>query len=449
MAVPMSPVPAVDHPAQRGVHATSHGSGAACVPDPTTTPSVASGRLGERRFTLGGREYLPLVIGGMGVGISTPALALEAVRLGGIGHLSDAMMPAVVDSEQGTHFVRDKLRRYKGNVGTRDKSGVHFDLEEVEQATRQHVGRAVAAKRGPGGLFLNCMEKLTMADARGTLKARLEGAMDAGIDGITLSAGLHLSTLSLISEHPRFHDVQLGIIVSSVRALKLFLTRAARTGRQPDYIIVEGPLAGGHLGFGEDWAEYDLATIVGEVVAWLGQQGQSIPVIAAGGVFTGEDALHMLSLGCAAVQVATRFAIARESGLPEPVKWAYVEATADDVVVNALSPTGYPMRMLQSSPALHSRVRPNCEAYGYLLDNAGRCAYLDGWYEDSAATGSPAGERACLCTEMRRFRVWTCGESVSRLKGTLPMDASGRRRLPSAEEVFNDYLWGTQGGHLA
>jgi nitronate monooxygenase len=429
----------VDH--ERDTLASSTAADAS-IPAPPVPP-----RLGDRRFVLGGRAYVPLVIGGMGVGISTPALALEAVRLGGIGHLSDAMMPAVVDGEQGTHFVRDKLKRYKHNVGSRDKSGIHFDLELVAQATRLHVSKAVAAKQGPGALFLNCMEKLTMGNARGTLKARLEAAMDAEIDGITLSAGLHLSTLSLIKDHPRFHDVQLGVIVSSVRALKLFLTRAARTGRQPDYIVVEGPLAGGHLGFGEDWADYDLAVIVQEVVSYLNERELSIAVIAAGGVFTGEDALEMLSLGCSAVQVATRFAITRESGLPESAKWAYVEATPDDVVVNALSPTGYPMRMLRSSPALHSRVRPNCEAYGYLLDNAGGCAYRDAWYEDASANAG-ISERACLCTEMRRFRVWTCGHTVSRLKNTLPIDSSGRR-LPSAEEVFNDYLWGSAQGTSA
>ncbi len=413
------------------------------------SPPEARAFLGDCRFELGGRQYVPLVIGGMGVGISTPALALEAVRLGGIGHLSDAMLPAVVDREQGTHFVRTKLKRFKANVGKRDKSGVHFDLDEIAKATRLHVARAVAAKKGPGALFLNCMEKLTMGDARGTLKVRLEAAMDAGIDGITLSAGLHLSSLSLIKDHPRFNDVQLGIIVSSLRALKLFLSRARRIGRLPDFIVVEGPLAGGHLGFGEDWAQHDLATIVGEVVGYLREEELAIVVIAAGGIFSGQDALAMLSLGCAAVQVATRFAITRESGLPKQVKWAYVEATPDDVVVNSLSPTGYPMRMLRSSPALHSRVRPNCEAYGYLLDNNARCAYLDAWYE--GAGGSDEGserprERTCLCTEMRRFNVWTCGETVSRLKSTLPGDGSGGLRLPSAEEVFNDYLWGDPAG---
>jgi nitronate monooxygenase len=86
------------------------------------------------------------------------------------------------------------------------------------------------------------------------LRVRLEAPLDAGIDGITLAAGLHLGSFALIEDHPRFRDVKLGIIVSSLRALQLFLKKSARTNRLPDYIVIEGPLAGGHLGFGMDWA---------------------------------------------------------------------------------------------------------------------------------------------------------------------------------------------------
>ncbi len=121
------------------------------------------------------------------------------------------------------------------------------------------------AKRGDGMIFVNCMEKLTMNAPRETLRVRLCGALDAGIDGITLSAGLHLGSFALIEDHPRFRDAKLGIIVSSLRALQLFLRKNARLNRLPDYIIVEGPLAGGHLGFGMDWAQYDLRTIVTEI----------------------------------------------------------------------------------------------------------------------------------------------------------------------------------------
>jgi nitronate monooxygenase len=404
------------------------------------------GKLDDYRMYIGGREYVPIVIGGMGVDISVRALALEAARLGGVGHVSDAMLPAVVDQERHTDYVRNKLRRYKHNVASTDKSGVHFDLGELREATRMHVASCMEAKQGEGAIFLNCMEKLTMNAPAATLKARLESAMDAGIDGITLSAGLHLGSFALVEDHPRFRDVALGIIVSSARALKLFLRKSSRARRLPDYVVVEGPLAGGHLGFGMDWAEYDLHAIVREVLELLSGQGLEIPVIAAGGVFSGTDGVEFLQAGCAGVQVATRFTITRECGLPADVKQAYLNAVSEDIVVNEISPTGYPMRMLRRSPAIGSGVRPNCEAYGYLLDRDGHCSYIDA-YEAAvkAAAGGPVKvmDKTCLCTQMRRFKVWTCGHYTWRLKETALRRADGVYELPSAEHVFLDYQHGT------
>ena len=183
------------------------------------------------------------------------------------------------------------------------------------------------AKRGPGMIFVNCMEKLTMNAPKETLRVRLATALDAGVDGITLAAGLHLGSFALIEDHPRFRDAKLGIIVSSLRALQLFLRKSARTNRLPDYVVVEGPLAGGHLGFGMDWAQYDLATIVAEIHAWLVAEKLDIPLIPAGGIFTGSDAVSFLENGAAAVQVATRFTVTAECGLPEKVQQEYFRAS--------------------------------------------------------------------------------------------------------------------------
>jgi nitronate monooxygenase len=402
-------------------------------------------KLDDYRLKFYGRDYLPIIIGGMGVDISATGLALVAARLGGIGHISDAMLPTVVDQERRTSFVRDKLQKYKFNVASSDKSMVQFDLEDLARATRMHVSSVMEAKKGSGMVFLNCMEKLTMNNPGGTLKTRLESAMDAGIDGITLSAGLHLGSFALMEDHPRFRDVKLGIIVSSTRALNLLLKKAARTQRLPDYVIVEGPLAGGHLGFGMDWADYDLKAIVTEVVAFLAEKGLDIPVIAAGGVFTGSDAVDYLDLGCAGVQCATRFTITRECGLPDPVKQEYVNAVEEDIVVNTISPTGYPMRMLQQSPAIGSGIRPNCEAYGYLLDRNGHCAYIDAYNAVVATNPKEVKvlDKTCLCTAMRRFKVWTCGHYTYRLKETANLLADGTYELPSAEHVLGDYLYST------
>jgi nitronate monooxygenase len=383
------------------------------------------------------------MVGGMGVDISTAELALEAARLGGIGHISDAMVNDVSDRRFDTSFVKDKTKFYKYNIDNVDKTAVKFDLAVLADATRRHVGATMDAKKGDGLVFVNCMEKLTMNSPRETLQVRMASALDAGIDGITLSAGLHLGSFALIADHPRFRDAKLGIIVSSVRALQLFLRKNARLNRVPDYVIVEGPLAGGHLGFGMDWADFDLATITQEVIKFVQDEQLGIPVIAAGGVFTGSDAVSFLETGSAAVQVATRFTVSNECGLPDDVKQDYFGAVEEDIIVNTISPTGYPMRMLKSSPAIGSGIRPNCEAYGYLLDGNGNCAYVTAYNRELAIQPDVKNitvlDKTCLCTHMRNFKVWTCGHYTYRLKDTSRRNADGSYQLLSAEHVFQDY----------
>lgn len=395
-------------------------------------------------FPGGKQELVPIMIGGMGVDISTAELALEAARLGGIGHISDAMVPTVSDRRFKTRHVKEKLQQYKYNVANTDKAEVQFDLGTLAEATRMHIGKTMEAKRGDGLIFVNCMEKLTMNGSRETLRVRLNSALDAGIDGITLSAGLHLGSFALMQDNPRFRDARLGIIVSSARALQLFLRKNARLERLPDFIVVEGPLAGGHLGFGlEDWAKYDLATIVLEVLAHLRDEHLDIPVIAAGGIFTGTDAARFLELGAAGVQVATRFTVTHECGLPDKVKQEYFKAREEDIEVNGLSPTGYPMRMLKGSPGIGAGIRPNCEAYGYLLDDKGRCAYIDAWNREvilhPGEKKLSVRDKTCLCTHMRNFDVWTCGQTTYRLKDTTRRAADGNYQLLTAEHVFHDY----------
>lgn len=397
------------------------------------------------RLRLGKQELVPIMIGGMGVDISTSALALEAARLGGVGHISDAMVPTVTDRRFNTKYVKDKLKQYKFNVENSDKSVVQFDLGLLAEATRMHVGKTMEAKRGDGLVFINCMEKLTMNAPKETLRTRMHAALDAGIDGITLAAGLHLGSFALMEDHPRFRDAKLGIIVSSLRALQLFLKKSARSNRLPDYVVVEGPLAGGHLGFGMDWAQYDLAVIVAEIRDWLRAEQLDIPLIPAGGVFTGSDATQFLEMGAGAVQVATRFTVARECGLPEKVQQEYFKANEDDIEVNQLSPTGYPMRMIKHCPAIGDGIRPNCEAYGYLLDAKGGCSYIDAYNREVAAHPGErrikVWDKTCLCTQMRNFDCWTCGQNTYRLKDTTVQREDGSYQLLSAEHVFHDYQY--------
>ena len=404
-------------------------------------------RVDDFRLKLGNKELVPLIIGGMGVDISTAELALEAARLGGIGHISDAMVQDVSDRRFDTEFVKEKTKFYKHNIDNSDKSIVQFDLGRLAEATKLHVGHTMEAKRGDGMVFINCMEKLTMNGPKETLQVRLNSALDAGIDGITLSAGLHLGSFALMADHPRFRDAKLGIIVSSVRALQLFLRKTARLSRLPDFVVVEGPLAGGHLGFGMDWAQYDLATIVEEILQFLKTEQLEIPLIAAGGIFTGSDAVSFLEQGAAGLQVATRFTVANDGGPPTRGKEEYCGAGEGDICVTTTPPPGSRMRMLRNTPAIGAGIRPNCEAYGYLLDGSGGCAYITAYNEQIAL--HPDGknisvmDKTCLCTHMRNYNCWTCGSTTYRLKDTTRRLADGSYQELSAEHIFHDYQYST------
>jgi len=404
-------------------------------------------RVDDFRLKLGKQELVPIMIGGMGVDISTADLALEAARLGGVGHISDAMLPTVADRRYDTDFVKEKLHQYKANINNSDKTLIKFDLGQLAESTRLHVSRTMERKRGSGMVFINIMEKLTMNGPRDTLRVRMHEAMTAGIDGITLAAGLHLGSFALMEDHPRFRDVKLGIIVSSLRALQLFLRKNLKTQRLPDYVVVEGPLAGGHLGFGMDWAQYDLRTIVNEIHDFLRTEKLDIPVIPAGGIFTGSDAASFLQEGAAAVQVATRFTVSKECGLPPDVQQDYFRASESDIEVNTTSPTGYPMRMLKNSPSIGSGIRPGCESYGYLLDASGRCDYIDAYNREVAAHPGEKKiavyDKTCLCTHMRNFKCWTCGQYTYRLKDTSRKLEDGNYQLLSAEHIFRDYQFST------
>jgi nitronate monooxygenase len=170
-----------------------------------------------------------------------------------------------------------------------------------------------------------------------------------------------------------------------------------------------------------------------------------IPLIPAGGIFTGSDAVAYLENGAAAVQVATRFTVAKECGLPDDVQQEYFKASENTIEVNQISPTGYPMRMLTNSPAIGDGIRPNCEAYGYLLDSAGKCSYIDAYNREVAAHPGEkrisVKDKTCLCTQMRNFELWTCGHYTYRLKDTTRRLEDGSYQLLTAEHIFHDYQY--------
>jgi nitronate monooxygenase len=105
------------------------------------------------------------------------------------------------------------------------------------------------------------------------------------------------------------------------------------------------------------------------------------------------------------------------------------------------------MRMLKNSPAIGSGIRPNCEAYGYLLDANGKCAYVTAYNREvelhPEARRVSVMDKTCLCTHMRNFDCWTCGHLTYRLKDTTRQRADGSYQIPSAEHIFRDYQFST------
>ena len=125
------------------------------------------------KFANDNKEYVPIMIGGMGVDISTSELALTAARLGGIGHISDSLITDVSDRKFDTTFVSDKRKQFRGSLNSPDKSLIQFNMIDIREATKLHISKTMEAKKGDGLVFVNCMEKLTMNNTRDTLKERL------------------------------------------------------------------------------------------------------------------------------------------------------------------------------------------------------------------------------------------------------------------------------------
>jgi len=267
---------------------------------------------------------LPIVQGGMGVGISLSRLAAAVAASGGVGVISAA------------------------GVGMLDpdyRSGFH---EANRRALRAEIRRAREATSGVLGV--NIM--MALSDS-GPLIAT---ALDEGIDVIFLGAGLPLRPPSgvplSILETSKTAFVP---IVSSGRAARLILKHWDRHyGRPPDGFVVEGPLAGGHLGFKREQLtspETVLQRLIVDVLtvvrAYEDRHQQEIPVIAAGGIYDGHDIRVILGLGASGVQMATRFVATVECDAAQPFKDAYIQCTEDDLTIID-SPLGLPGRAIRN-----------------------------------------------------------------------------------------------------
>ena len=262
---------------------------------------------------------IPIIQGGMGVGISLSGLASAVANEGGIGVIAAAM------------------------IGMGEPDIKSNPLEANIRALKNEIRKARTLTKGLLGV--NIMVALTH------FSNLVIAAIEEGIDFIFSGAGLPLDLQKYLERRTK---PKLVPIVSSGRAAEVLCKKWARLSHLPDAFVVEGPMAGGHLGLKPEQIcapEFTLEKLVAEVLAAVKpfeeECGRAIPVIAAGGVYTGADIDKFLKMGAAGVQMATRFVATHECDADDAFKQAYVNASKDDIVI-INSPVGLPGRAINN-----------------------------------------------------------------------------------------------------
>ena len=265
---------------------------------------------------------VPVIQGGMGVGVSLSSLAGAVAAEGGIGVLSTAQI-----GYREPDFDKDPIGANLRAIGT-----------EIEKARQIAKG---------GILGVNIMV------ATRKYEEYVKAAVAAGIDMIISGAGLPMDLPKLAGAA----KTKLAPIVSSVKSVQVILRYWwKKYSRLPDAVVIEGPLAGGHLGFHKEQLQdieglhYDdeVRAIIDQVNEVAAEHDTNIPVVMAGGVYTREDMEHYLEIGASGVQMATRFVTTYECDADEAYKQSYIDAKREDIVI-VQSPVGMPGRAILNS----------------------------------------------------------------------------------------------------
>lgn len=295
----------------------------------------------------------PIIQGGMGVGISLHNLAGHVAKAGGIGIISTAQI-----GYRATNFLTNTLA-----------ANLTALKEELAKA------RAIAPK---GIIGVNIMVALSHYEE--TVKQAIAAGADLIISGAGLPVNLPLYAKNSKSKNDNASDreVKLAPIVSSGKAANIICKLWDRKHQvAPDMIVVEGPLAGGHLGFSieeinENPNVLDIMKDVKTVVAeYEVKYNKKIPVVVAGGFYSGDEVAHALEAGADGVQMATRFVTTYECDAPLAYKEAYINATADNIGI-IKSPVGMPGRAIYN-PFIKN-VPGNNACYYHCLE---KCSVTD------------------------------------------------------------------------
>jgi nitronate monooxygenase len=270
------------------------------------------------------RVKKPIIQGGMGVGISMSGLASAVANEGGIGVISSVALGLLEDNPK-TSFR-------EGN----------------KQVLKREIRKARSLTNGVLGL--NIMVAISDYDEL------LKIAFDEEIDIIFLGAGLPLKFPETITvDRLKSGTTKVAVIVSSGRAVRLiFQSWQKRFNHIPDLVVVEGPMAGGHLGFKKEQIfdpDYALEQLMPDVLSLVKhfelQFEKNIPVIAAGGIYTGADIFRFMKMGAQGVQMGTRFVATHECDASLKFKQAYINCKEDDLAI-IQSPVGLPGRAIRN-----------------------------------------------------------------------------------------------------
>ena len=284
---------------------------------------------------------IPIIQGGMGIGVSLSNLAGAVAKQGGIGVIS-AAHPGYLEEDFETKILAANLR-----------------------GLAKHIKKAKE-------ISCNGIIGVNVMVAMNNYVEHVKTAIDAGADLIISGAGLPLNLPEITKDSP----IKIAPIVSSSKAVRVILNYWKKHfNRTADAVIVEGPLAGGHLGFKKNNIDDEInnfdnnvLNVINEVKNFEKEFNKNIPVVVAGGVFTHEDMMKYLELGANGVQVSTKFVATHECDAHINFKNAYVNCKKEDIELT-ISPVGMPGRAIKNklTESLKSERIPINKCYNCLI----------------------------------------------------------------------------------
>jgi nitronate monooxygenase len=381
---------------------------------------------GLRPLQLAGRELLPVVQGGMGVGVSASGLAGAVARLGAMGTVS------AVD-------LRRRHPDLMAQTGHLDKEANAREL--IDAANLLALDREIQGARqiagGKGLIAVNVMKALS------AYEAYVRQALASGADAIVVGAGLPLDLPEIARDFPA---TALIPILSDARGVQLVVRKWEKKARLPDAIVIEHPrLAGGHLGAAKvadlQDPRFDFESVIPQVLAFFKSAGieREIPLIAAGGISSHGDILRLQALGAAAVQLGTAFAVTLECDADPAFKRVLAEAGQEDMV-EFISVAGLPARAVRT-PWLNKylRIEHKLQANAHekkkcnmSFDCLSHCGLRDG----NAAMG-----QFCIDQQLGHAMAGEIDKGLFfRGAGTLPFG----REIRSVQELMERLITGRQ-----